>query len=141
MSSDTATGRIKTREAALLFIYQSYYRNEDYLTQLQIFRENPEYNEILDNDIDYFMLLTKGIIDNRDSIDKEYAPFLKNWKLERLPVLDRIILEIAVYEIRNIEEIHTSVSINEAVKLAKKYGNDNSYSYINGVLSNYEKSL
>ncbi|MBR6959488.1 MAG: transcription antitermination factor NusB [Clostridiales bacterium] len=141
MSSDTSTGRIKTREAALLFIYQSYYRKEDYLTQLQIFRENPEYNEILDNDIDYFMLLTKGIIDNRESIDSEYSPFLKNWKLERLPVLDRIILEIAVYEIKNIEEIHTSVSINEAVKLAKKYGNDNSSSYINGVLSNYEKSL
>ena len=87
------------------------------------------------------MTLTKGVIDNRDALDNEYVPFLKNWKLERLPLLDRIVLEIAVYEIKYMEDIHVSVSINEAVKLAKKYGNDSSSSYINGVLSNYEKSL
>ena len=54
---------------------------------------------------------------------------------------DRIILEIAVYEILNVEDIPTSVSINEAVKLAKKYGTDSSSSYINGVLSNFVKSI
>ncbi|MBO4408609.1 MAG: N utilization substance protein B, partial [Clostridiales bacterium] len=63
------------------------------------------------------------------------------WKLERLPMTDRIILEIAVYEILTVEDIPTSVSINEAVKLAKKFGTESSSSYINGVLSNFVKSL
>ena len=141
MSSLSTSGRIKTREAALAFIYQSRYRTEDYTEQLRIFREDSEFDSILDADIDYFMTLTKGVIDNRDALDNEYVPFLKNWKLERLPLLDRIVLEIAVFEIKYMEDIHVSVSVNEAVKLAKKYGTDNSSSYINGVLSNFEKSI
>ena len=80
-------------------------------------------------------------IGNRDELDEKFVPFLKRWKLERLPMTDRIILEISVYEILNVEDIPTSVSINEAVKLAKKYGTDSSSSYINGVLSNFVKSI
>ena len=58
-----------------------------------------------------------------------------------LGIIRAVILEIAVNEIVNFEDIPTSVSINEAVKLAKKYGTDNSGSFINGVLSSFEKSL
>jgi len=141
MSSDSAVSRIKTREAALAFIYQAEYRPEEYLEQLKIFREDPSFDEIVANDFDYFKEITTGVIDNRQSLDEAFKPFLKNWRLERLPVMDRIVLEIAVYEIRNMDSIHTSVSINEAVKLAKKYGTDKSSSFINGVLSSFEKSL
>ncbi len=141
MNQDKNTGRIKTRETALLFIYQSRVRNDDYMDSLRVFRENSEYNAIIDEDKDYFFEITKGVLENQSELDNMYAPFLKNWRIDRLPVLDRIIMEIAIYEINNMEDIHVSVSINEAVKLAKKYGTDNSSSYINGVLSSYEKSL
>ena len=89
----------------------------------------------------FFTDLIYGVINNREEIDEKFVPFLKKWKLERLPLTDRVILEIAVYEILNMDDIPTSVSINEAVKLAKKYGADSSSSYINGVLSTFEKSL
>ena len=82
-----------------------------------------------------------NLINSRDELDEKFVPFLKRWKLERLPQTDRIILEIAVYEILTVEDIPTSVSINEAVKLAKKFGTSSSSSYINGVLSNFVKSL
>ena len=130
--------RIETRELAMEFLFQCFFRNDPVADQIDMFKEN---NPELSGDETYFIDTVYGVFNKRDEIDGLFAPFLKKWKLERLPLTDRIILEIAVYEIVNLEEIPTSVSINEAVKLAKKYGTDNSASYINGVLSSFEKSL
>ena len=130
--------RIETREHALELLFQIGFRNDPISEQINLFREtNPDIIE----DEAYFLDIVYGVINSRDELDEKFVPFLKRWKLERLPQTDRIILEIAVYEILTVEEIPTSVSINEAVKLAKKYGTDNSSSYINGVLSNFEKSI
>ena len=130
--------RIETREHALEFLFQTGFRNDPVSEQFNLFKEaNPDIVE----DEAYFLDIVYGVINSRDELDEKFVPFLKNWKLERLPQTDRIILEIAVYEILTVEEIPTSVSINEAVKLAKKYGTDNSSSYINGVLSNFVKSI
>ena len=130
--------RIETRELAMEFLFQCFFRNDPVADQIDVFKENhPE----LAGDETYFIDMVYGVFNKRDEIDNLFAPFLKKWKLERLPLTDRIILEIAVNEIVNFEDIPTSVSINEAVKLAKKYGTDSSASYINGVLSSFEKSL
>ena len=130
--------RIETRERAMELLFQIGFRNDPISDQIETFKENnPEVVE----DEAYFLDIVYGVINSRDELDEKFVPFLKNWKLERLPQTDRIILEIAVYEILTVEEIPTSVSINEAVKLAKKYGTDNSSSYINGVLSNFVKSI
>ena len=130
--------RIETRERAMELLFQIGFRNDPISDQIETFKENnPEVVE----DEAYFLDIVYGVINSRDELDEKFVPFLKKWKLERLPQTDRIILEIAVYEILNVAEIPTSVSINEAVKLAKKYGTDNSSSYINGVLSNFEKSI
>jgi N utilization substance protein B len=130
--------RIETREHALEFLFQTGFRNDPVSEQFNLFKEaNPDIVE----DEAYFLDIVYGVINNRDELDEKFVPFLKRWKLERLPMTDRIILEISVYEILNVEDIPTSVSINEAVKLAKKYGTDSSSSYINGVLSNFVKSI
>ena len=130
--------RIETREHALELLFQIGFRNDPVSEQINLFREtNPDIIE----DEPYFLDIVYGVINSRDELDEKFVPFLKRWKLERLPMTDRIILEIAVYEILNVEDIPTSVSINEAVKLAKKYGTDSSSSYINGVLSNFVKSI
>ena len=130
--------RIETREHALEFLFQTGFRNDPVSEQFNLFKEaNPDIAE----DEAYFLDVVYGVINNRDELDEKFVPFLKRWKLERLPMTDRIILEISVYEILNVEDIPTSVSINEAVKLAKKYGTDSSSSYINGVLSNFVKSI
>ncbi|MBO4408151.1 MAG: transcription antitermination factor NusB [Clostridiales bacterium] len=130
--------RIETREHVLKFLYQNNFRKEELNVQMEDFKTR--FTEVED-DYDYFSSVVKGLIESKEDIDSKIIPFLKNWKIERLPILERAIMEIAVFEILYCEDIPTSVSINEAVKLAKKYGNDKSSSYINGVLSNFEKSL
>ncbi|MCR4866522.1 MAG: transcription antitermination factor NusB [Lachnospiraceae bacterium] len=130
--------RIETREHAMELLFQIGFRNDPISSQIETFKEN--YPEVVEDEA-YFLDIVYGVINSRDELDEKFVPFLKNWKLERLPQTDRIILEIAIYEILTVEEIPTSVSINEAVKLAKKYGTDNSSSYINGVLSNFVKSI
>lgn len=130
--------RIETREHVLKFLYQNNFRKEELNIQMEDFKTR--FTEVED-DYDYFSSVVKGLIESKEDIDSKIIPFLKNWKIERLPILERAIMEIAVFEILYCEDIPTSVSINEAVKLAKKYGNDKSSSYINGVLSNFEKSL
>ena len=130
--------RIETREHAMELLFQIGFRNDPISNQIETFKEN--YPEVVEDEA-YFLDIVYGVINSRDELDEKFVPFLKKWKLERLPQTDRIILEIAVYEILTVEEIPTSVSINEAVKLAKKFGTDNSSSYINGVLSNFVKSI
>jgi transcription antitermination factor NusB len=130
--------RIDSREAVVFFIYQYEFRIEDLEQQISLYIEN---NSDLEEDIDYFRNTVKGVLLNRDNLDIEITKYLKNWTLARIPKLDKAILETAFYEISSNDDIPTSVAINEAVRLAKKYGTDDSYSYINGVLSSYEKSL
>ena len=130
--------RSETRENALLFMFQSYFRTDPVAGQLEMFKQL--YPDVT-GDAVYFTDIVYGVTNKRKEIDDKFVPFLKNWKIERLPTLDRIVLEMAVYEILFMEDIPVSVSINEAVKLSKKYGTENSSSYINGVLSSFEKSL
>ncbi len=130
--------RIETREAVVFFVYQYEFRSESIEDQIKIYVEN---NSELEEDLDYFRSTVTGIINNRESLDESITKYLNNWTLDRIPKLDKAILETAIYEISFNDDIPTGVAINEAVKLAKKYGTDDSYSYINGVLSSYEKSL
>ncbi len=130
--------RIDSREAVVFFIYQYDFRIEQVDEQIKLYIDN---NPDLEEDLDYFKDTVKGVLENRDKLDDTISGFLKNWTLSRIPKLDKAILEVAFYEISSNDDIPTSVAINEAVRLAKKYGTDDSYSYINGVLSSYEKSL
>ena len=130
--------RIETREHAMELLFQIGFINDPISNQIETFKEN--FPEVIEDEA-YFLDIVYGVINSRDELDEKFVPFLKRWKLERLPQTDRIILEIAVYEILTVEDIPTSVSINEAVKLAKKFGTSSSSSYINGVLSNFVKSL
>ena len=130
--------RIETREHALELLFQCFFRNDPVAGQIDLFKEN---NPELAGDETYFIEIVYGVINKRAEIDEKIAPFLNKWKIDRIPLADRIVLEIAAYEILFMEDVPVSVSINEAVKLSKKYGTDNSSAYINGVLSSFEKSL
>lgn len=130
--------RIETRESVVFFIYQHDFRIEHVSEQINLYIEN---NPSVEEDVEYFKSTVLGIVSMRDKLDEIISSYLKNWTLSRIPKLDKAILETAIYEISYNDDIPTSVAINEAVKLAKKYGTDDSSSYINGVLSSYEKSL
>ncbi|MGN1350512.1 MAG: transcription antitermination factor NusB [Anaerovoracaceae bacterium] len=76
---------------------------------------------------------------HREEIDAEIEKNSIKWKIQRMPAVDLSILRLALTEIRYIDTIPVSVSINEAVNLAKKFSTDKSSSFINGVLGNAVK--
>lgn len=83
----------------------------------------------------------EAIRDNIEDIDSVIARNIDNWKPNRIAKTDLAILRLAVCEMKYQDNIPNSVSINEAVNLAKKYGDDRSYAFINSVLSRVNKEL
>jgi len=78
--------------------------------------------------------LIAGVAGNRELIDGLIRQYSTNWRLERMAIVDRNILRMATYELLNMPEIPRKVSINEAIEIAKKFGGDDSPSFINGIL-------
>ena len=74
-----------------------------------------------------------------ETIDKEISEKATGWTIDRMGKVDLAIIRLAVYEILFDESIPVGVSINEAVELAKKYGRDESGSFVNGVLAKFAK--
>lgn len=84
---------------------------------------------------DYAEKLVNGVVENLEDIDARLAATSENWAVDRMPVVDRVILRMAVYEMLYVDEVPVSVAINEAVELAKAYGGeDESSRFVNGVL-------
>lgn len=93
-----------------------------------------EEKGVLANDL-YAEKLLEGIIMELELLDAQINEYAINWSIERMSTIDRNILRIAAYEIQH--DIPVKVAINEAVKIAKKYADDNSPSFINGILSKF----
>ena len=79
--------------------------------------------------------LVLGTLEHVAESDALIAPLLEGWTLERLPLLDRIVLRMSVYELRFHKETPAAVVINEAVELAKKFSTEDSGRFVNGVLA------
>lgn len=82
----------------------------------------------------------EGVLANREEIIKLIEKFAPEWPVEKIAGIDRAILEIGIYEIVFNEEIPPIVAINEAVEIAKHFGDENSPKFINGVLSSVMKN-
>ena len=78
--------------------------------------------------------LVHGTIKNKQEIDEYIRRFAPAWPIEQLPVVDKSILRLAIYEVLLDNRVPTKVAINEAVELAKVFGSENSAKFINGVL-------
>jgi N utilization substance protein B len=82
----------------------------------------------------FFLDLVEGVLEFGDDIDGLLNKYSKNWKISRMPVVDRNIMRIATFELLKRKDIPPSVTINEAVEIGKKFGSRDSGSFINGVL-------
>ncbi|MFC0299333.1 transcription antitermination factor NusB [Virgibacillus soli] len=98
---------------------------------------NQEDAELVSSE--FLQELVKGVIQNKQAIDQYISESLKNWTIDRIATVEKTILRIATYEIIFREDIPVGVSINEAVELAKVFGDEKSSKFINGVLSNIIK--
>ena len=125
-------------EKAFKLIYSlEIQKKEDLEEQIQLYLES---NNINDKDaIEYIKDAVLGIEKNKQEIISQIERNLKSdWKLERISKIDLSILKLAIYEIK-YKEIPYKVAINEAVELAKRYGEDTSRTFVNGVLASVVK--
>lgn len=130
--------RSTMREEAFKIIYSIQIQKEtDKKEQINLYLEsnhieNQEAKEYIEDAI-------LGIEKNLEEIDNLIKANLKeNWKIERISKIDLSILRLAIYEIK-YKEIPYKVAINEAVELAKKYGEDTSKNFVNGILASIVK--
>lgn len=130
--------RRKSREVATQLVFETLINNEGYMEKIECFRENTD-EKIDDIDFGYVARVLRGIEENNECINETISKYLVKWKLERLPKINAAILKMATYEILFEEDIPNKVTINEAIELAKKYGDDNAPAFINGVLNNLIK--
>ena len=78
--------------------------------------------------------LVSGVIQNKGKINENIQSFAPSWPIEQIPVVDRNILRLAIFEILLDNKVPIKVIINEAIELAKTFGSDNSSKFVNGVL-------
>src|SRR5215831_853583 len=83
----------------------------------------------------YAVLIVEGVIDHADRIDELISTYAEGWTLDRMPVIDRNLLRIAVYELLYRDDIDDPVAISEAVELAEELSTDDSPRFVNGLLS------
>lgn len=129
--------RRRAREEALSLLYSSDIMERD-ASELIDEGEYPEDIELGE----YAESLVRGVMEHRADIDERLAATSENWSVERMPVVDRALLRLAVYEMAYVDEVPVSVAINEAVELAKAYGGeDESSRFVNGVLGRIARTM
>jgi N utilization substance protein B len=131
--------RRKAREMALQFLYQLDQHGEDDpdARAEQFWAEHPVQDELRR----FADTLVRGTKAHQARIDPVIAQVAEHWDLERMAVVDRNVLRLAVYELLWRPDVPPKVAINEAIEIAKKFGTGESGRFINGVLDRIHKDL
>ncbi len=130
-------GRRASREMAMKLLYQLEIQKGDREAQKTLFFEE---NTLAENDRAYVNDVIDGVFANLDYIEDIIEKYSKGWKISRISKIDLSIMRLSIYEICFRDDIPFSVSVNEAVELAKKYSSDDAGSFINGILSKMSDS-
>ena len=128
--------RRELREQIFKMLFRVEFHTEEELEEQArfFFEDEREADEKEDA---YIRNKYEKIVEHLEEIDAAINEKAKRWKVTRMAKVDLTLIRLAVYEIQFDEEIPTGVAINEAVELAKKYGTDDSPSFINGVLAKF----
>ena len=127
--------RRKSREYALQMLYQ-YDVSHQSAGLADGFWED---KEVMENIMEFANHLVDGVIKNIDKIDDMIRLSASNWSIDRMAVVDRNILRISVFEMFYIQDIPVKVTINEAIEIAKRFGEGESGSFVNGILDRIVK--
>ncbi len=128
--------RREIRENVFKLLFRVEFHDNDEM-QEQFDMIEDELGNISEADMNYIKDKFSKIVENIDTIDAEINEKSHGWKTSRMGKVDLSIIRLAVYEIRYEDDIPVKVSINEAVELAKKFGTDESASFVNGVLAKF----
>lgn len=129
-------GRRELREQIFKLLFRiEFNEKEDMPEQEKLFFDDE--NTASENEEGYILKKYEDIVSKLDVIDELINQETKGWVTSRMGKVDLTLIRLAVYEIKYDDEIPTGVAINEAVELAKKFGQDNSPGFINGVLAKF----
>ncbi|MFC1630975.1 transcription antitermination factor NusB [Candidatus Omnitrophota bacterium] len=128
--------RTKARELTLKFLYQIDITKEELSIAVdQFWQEQSASTQIKE----FAQQLIQGTLKHLAKIDNTVTAYAENWQLKRMAVIDRNILRLATFELLFLEDIPPKVTINEAVELAKRYGDVESGKFVNGILDKINK--
>ncbi len=130
--------RRKSRELALQLLYQWDIAGTG---PEEMFRLTEEYTQARPDVQEYASRLLLGTLARRSEIDEKLSGQSEHWRLGRMPVVDRNLLRLALYELIYEDETPDAVVIDEAVEIAKRFSTPSSAPFINGVLDGIRRSL
>lgn len=131
--------RKTAREVAMKLAFARLFGGED--TYEAVLDKSGITETLTTEDIDFSNAVLSGIEAHRDEIDPLIDDLAIGWSIDRMPRVDLSILRVAIYEMVYRRDIPCSVSINEAVELAKRFGGERSSAYVNGMLGTLAKRL
>ena len=129
--------RTLAREHALKVLYQVEITRRPFEL---IMEDYWKMDEIDDQEVkSYTKILVDGVLKNFKMIDEKISKYATNWQLKRMAVIDRNVMRLGLFELQYSTDIPPKVAINEAVELAKKYGDLESSKFVNGILDRIHK--
>jgi transcription antitermination factor NusB len=131
--------RTASRELALktLFAYGINHESGSHCLEQVVALSTGQTEEIV---VGYADTIVSGVLANMEEIDIIIQEHATNWRIDRMATIDRNVLRMAVYELKFSEEIPIKVALNEAIDLAKKYGDKDSGKFVNGILDKISKT-
>ncbi len=144
--------RANARELAVHLIYGRHFTGEEPRDVVAV-RLNKEYYAKLsaENDVyaerpsraqlAYIDNVVSGVANREDDLNATIGQFSIGWDVSRISRLARSVMQLAIYEIRYVEDVPTGVAISEAVRIAKKYDGDDTGAFVNGILGSFARSL
>ncbi|MGO1769925.1 MAG: transcription antitermination factor NusB [Microbacterium sp.] len=129
------SARTKARKRALDILFSADVRQQAPAVALAAAAERAANEPARESSWLYAREIVDGVIDNAEEIDEQIATHSRDWRIERMPTVDRVLLRIGAWEILFNDEVPTAVAINEAVELAKEFSTDESRAFVHGVLA------
>lgn len=133
MASNRHLGRI----IALQTLFEQDFRGQmgdaDFDLGATLKRNLSRYDAAID-DKAFIERLVHGVSENTEELDKDLQPLAPDWPISTIARMDRVVLRVGIFELTHMTDVPAKVAINEAVELAKMFGNENSSKFINGVL-------
>lgn len=132
--------RKKSREIAMELLFGMTLSKNTLKETIETFIEDYEMNLSI-IDLEYIKGILAKVEENIEVIDKKIEETLTNWKIDRISKVNLSILRLAIGEMLYLDDVPEKVAINEAIELTKKYSDEKSVSFVNGVLDKAFKSL
>ncbi len=142
MSRVDGAGRRRARAAALQMLYQMEIGRAGPYEAIATYWPSRDPDEDLDEELRAFAnALVRGTTERVEQIDGLLRAHAQNWRVERMAVIDRLVLRLGAYELLADPNVPAKVVINEALELARTYTGDEAVAFVNGVLDSVRKEL